>query len=1036
MAILGVRDASDWVVDATRQAFDPTQNVGGVSSVSGAAPITSTGGGTPTIGLTTPLDPAYGGTGAANLNGLVQTDGTHPLTANWPASVVSPGSTPFSITAQNTVAWFNVKSYGAVGNGSTDDTTAINKAIADAAANGSGIVYFPKGIYKITSTINVGNGSAGGVSTYHSIHLLGDGGPTNTSFTNSQRGSVLFWGGAASGVMMNVLGPISGIAIENLFFDAQNTAATCLRTDHMSDSRMRYIFASAFTGHGIIATAYSNPTGFFDGANENFWENIRIESTNVGCVALRVGETADGGGNHLDVAQNVFTGVNIRVTGAPSYGLRLQFCDANFFRDCTVTAGCPIDIVPTTGNLGFPGANVFSGYTGAYTFNIQSSTNASPITITTATTHGLRLGDYVAIANHLVNTAANGVWKITNVGGTTFDLVGSTGNGVGGATGLVQPSGIQEATGTWNVNGTYASGLYLNGLNPEGWYYFPNVMPPLAIRGLKGTMQGGGQFGCELIVNGTARPLVFSQNVNAATIPGPNAPAPVYPYPAFQFLGADGNATGIWFDSFSSTGTNRIDFRRARGTIAVPSAVQVSDILGSLQYYGYGATGYSASARTGFYSGAAENWTDSAQGTTIQMNATLAGGTTAWNPFFASGAGKVGINTTNPSSTLTVNGTIELVNGSGGVIKFADGSTQATAVGVGGAAPSSRLISTTAPLSGGGDLTADRTLSVAITPSSNGGAVALQASTPGTQQTGNINLSGTVQVGATPSIAFPFTLRVDQNATTGSHVENANAGTTALTQIDLQSDVANTDLENYSSAYTGTGARQSRAGGLITNANNTSGLSIAAQAGDIRLYTGGIAAANVRFKVPGAAANGNDSIVQAQAGTFYPVPGVIFQQTADKVTTANTLTTLFATGVGSLTLPANFLIVGRTIRIRMGGYISVADGAVGTKTLTLTLGGTTIATGTSISTMQTILNNPWSTEALITCRTIGAPGTVQAWAEWNTGLAASSARYGVMAAATAATNITTTGALVIDLQYNNGNATGTATTTTALVEFF
>lgn len=47
---------------------------------------------------------------------------------------------------------FNVKDYGATGDGSTDDTSAINDAIT--AASGD-ILLFPKGDYKITSTLTI-----------------------------------------------------------------------------------------------------------------------------------------------------------------------------------------------------------------------------------------------------------------------------------------------------------------------------------------------------------------------------------------------------------------------------------------------------------------------------------------------------------------------------------------------------------------------------------------------------------------------------------------------------------------------------------------------------------------------------------------------------------------------------------------------------------------------------------------------------------------------------------------------------------------
>lgn len=69
--------------------------------------------------------------------------------------------------------------------------------------------------------------------------------------------------------------------------------------------------------------------------------------------------------------------------------------------------------------------------------SIASSTNATPIAVTTSAAHGYATGDRVSIAGHLVNTAANGVWTITVTSTTAFTLDGSVGNGVGVATGTV-----------------------------------------------------------------------------------------------------------------------------------------------------------------------------------------------------------------------------------------------------------------------------------------------------------------------------------------------------------------------------------------------------------------------------------------------------------------------------------------------------------------------------------------------------------------------------------------------------------------------
>jgi len=75
--------------------------------------------------------------------------------------------------------------------------------------------------------------------------------------------------------------------------------------------------------------------------------------------------------------------------------------------------------------------------------NISSSTNATPIVITTASAHGLVAGDYVSIASHSTNTNANGIWKVGTVpNSTSFQILqingnNTTGNGTGGATGTV-----------------------------------------------------------------------------------------------------------------------------------------------------------------------------------------------------------------------------------------------------------------------------------------------------------------------------------------------------------------------------------------------------------------------------------------------------------------------------------------------------------------------------------------------------------------------------------------------------------------------
>lgn len=86
----------------------------------------------------------------------------------------------------------NVKSFGACGNGTCDDTKAIQAAIA----SGGSDIYFPKGRYKVTSTVMFGSAT----SVFRSVHVHGDGGGEN-QYTAA---SSIVWAGAPNGAVIQV----------------------------------------------------------------------------------------------------------------------------------------------------------------------------------------------------------------------------------------------------------------------------------------------------------------------------------------------------------------------------------------------------------------------------------------------------------------------------------------------------------------------------------------------------------------------------------------------------------------------------------------------------------------------------------------------------------------------------------------------------------------------------------------------------------------------------------------------------------------
>lgn len=72
--------------------------------------------------------------------------------------------------------YFDVKAYGAIGNGTTDDTAAIQAAVDAAQAVGGGTVWFGSNTYKLmTNPIKLYSGTSPTLASYKNIKLAGNG---------------------------------------------------------------------------------------------------------------------------------------------------------------------------------------------------------------------------------------------------------------------------------------------------------------------------------------------------------------------------------------------------------------------------------------------------------------------------------------------------------------------------------------------------------------------------------------------------------------------------------------------------------------------------------------------------------------------------------------------------------------------------------------------------------------------------------------------------------------------------------------------
>lgn len=174
------------------------------------------------------------------------------------------------------------------------------------------------------------------------------------------------------------------------------------------------------------------------------------------------------------------------------------------------------------------------------------------------------------------------------------------------------------------------------------------------------------------------------------------------------------------------------------------------------------------------------------------------------------------------------------------------------------------------------------------------------------------------------------------------------------------------------------------------------------------------------------------------AGIKQSRSGAIFSQTADQsVTNTVTETTMIGAGVGTLTLPANFFTIGKTIRIKLSGVYSTVAVTGDTVTVKVKYGSTVIATKATSSLLTGATNLSWWGEIVITCRTTGATGTVQP---------SGSVRYqasaaGVLAedelnngAATVTIDTTASSALNVTVTHSAANASNTIKSLTATVE--
>ena len=156
--------------------------------------------------------------------------------------------------------------------------------------------------------------------------------------------------------------------------------------------------------------------------------------------------------------------------------------------------------------------------------------------------------------------------------------------------------------------------------------------------------------------------------------------------------------------------------------------------------------------------------------------------------------------------------------------------------------------------------------------------------------------------------------------------------------------------------------------------------------------------------------------------------GNIFSSTADATITTTGAQTAIGTGVGTLTLPANFFVAGKTVHISIRG-VGTTDGSAGNVVILMKLGSTAIFTTESTAMINSQTNEYWQLDGLMTCRTTGGTGTVMGHLVFFGGVS-----NGNFTSTSTAVTIDTTASQVIDVTINPDNSGNTLTSTIAYVE--
>ena len=301
----------------------------------------------------------------------------------------------------------NVKYYGATGNGTTDDTTAIQNAINAAVSAGTYTIYFPAGNYLTSSqlTVNFPNNT----NPYH-INIVGDGQEASNIISNPSA--------SANCLVVNLYNQYQSINIENIS-----------------------VFSNTSNGDSVNAIdIVQNSTTITNPANSSLsiLRNITIRGSNgfTGSNYFQYGIAIHGASNFNIVSTDITMNNNSSTTGiyiegpSSSYDVPVVFnligVTVNYCQNGLVvgpnTQGVTINSSNFVGNTyGIVVPSTASGVNQLSIFNSSFNNNITNIEFNNSVSGGMIIGNIFYIHPSGFGVDTNG--SITFIGsiiGNTF----------------------------------------------------------------------------------------------------------------------------------------------------------------------------------------------------------------------------------------------------------------------------------------------------------------------------------------------------------------------------------------------------------------------------------------------------------------------------------------------------------------------------------------------------------------------------------------------------------------------------------------